>query len=162
MITSVVSAALGATALMFATPGTSLAAQAVSHSPGSLASAGASFAASAPASKSAATSEAVIPQATVNLGLSAAQAKNVQIWLKTFWGYTGAIDGQLGTQSWMAFQRQLKTYWGYAGPIDGIVGGGTVSALQRLLKNSWGYTGPIDGIAGPGTQAAFKRFANAL
>jgi lysozyme family protein len=129
---------------------------------GSLTSAGASFAASTATSRPAATSEAVIPFATVNLGLSSAQAMNVQRWLRTYWGYTGAIDGQLGTNSWKAFQRNLKTYWGYTGAIDGIVGSGTVSALQRLLKFSWGYTGPIDGIAGSGTQAAFKRFANGI
>lgn len=101
------------------------------------------------------------PLATVNLGLSTQQAKNVQCWLRDFWDYNGAIDGQLGTNSWKAFQRNLKTFWGYTGPIDGVVGGGTVSALQRLLKAFWGYTGNIDGQAGPLTQAAFKRFANA-
>lgn len=127
---------------------------------GSLTSA--SFAASEPASQSAASSEAVVPLAVVNLGLSTTQAKYVQCWLKANWGYTGAIDGLLGTNSWKAFQRNLKAHWGYTGPIDGIVGSGTVSALQRLLKyGGWGYTGPIDGIAGPGTQEAFKRFANA-
>ncbi|MEU9012750.1 peptidoglycan-binding protein [Streptomyces sp. NPDC048479] len=128
---------------------------------GSLASAGAGFAASAPTSKPAASSEAVVPLALVNLGLSTAQAKNVQCWLKANWGYTGALDGQLGTNSWKAFQRNLRAYWGYTGAIDGIVGSGTVKALQRLLKDSWGYTGAIDGDPGPGTQAAFKRFANA-
>jgi peptidoglycan hydrolase-like protein with peptidoglycan-binding domain len=95
----------------------------------------AGFAASAPTSKPAASSEAVVPLAVVNLGLSTAQARNVQCWLKANWGYTGALDGQLGTNSWKAFQRNLRTYWG--------------------------YTGAIDGIAGSGTQAAFKRFANA-
>jgi peptidoglycan hydrolase-like protein with peptidoglycan-binding domain len=124
---------------------------------GSLTSA--SFAASAPAVQSAPSSDAVEPLAVVNLGLSTTQARYVQCWLRTYWGYTGALDGQLGTNSWKAFQRNLQTYWGYTGPIDGIVGSGTVSALQRLLRN-WGYTGPIDGIAGSGTQAAFKNFAN--
>jgi hypothetical protein len=101
----------------------------------------AGFAASAPTSKPAASSEAVVPLAVVNLGLSTAQARNVQCWLKANWGYTGALDGQLGTNSWKAFQRNLRTYWGYTGAIDGIVGSGTVKALQRLLKDSWGYTG---------------------
>jgi peptidoglycan hydrolase-like protein with peptidoglycan-binding domain len=130
---------------------------------GSLTSAGASFAASAPTSRPAASSEAVVPLAVVNLGLSTTHAKNVQRWLKANWGYTGAIDGQLGPLSWMAFQRNLHAFWGYPGPIDGIVGPNTVKALQRLLKNGgWGYTGAIDGIAGSGTQAAFKRFANGI
>ncbi|MET8772999.1 peptidoglycan-binding protein [Streptomyces sp. NPDC004658] len=101
------------------------------------------------------------PQAVNNLGLSAAQAKKVQRWLKTYWSYRDSIDGKLGTNSWKAFQRCLKKYWGYTGPIDGVVGKGTIKALQRLLKDSYGYRGPIDGIAGSGTKAAFKRFANA-
>ncbi|MGW7557010.1 peptidoglycan-binding domain-containing protein, partial [Streptomyces rimosus] len=71
-----------------------------------------------------------------NLGLSVAEAKKVQRWLKTYWGYTGAIDGKVGS--------------------------GTVKALQRLLKHSWGYTGQIDGEAGKGTKAAFRRFANGI
>lgn len=124
---------------------------------GSLATAGTGFAAAD--TKPAAGSEVSV-LAVNNLGLTVAEAKKVQDWLKQYWGYTGAIDGQLGTNSWKAFQRCLKQYWGYTGEIDGIVGPNTIKALQRLLKDSWGYTGPIDGIAGAGTKAAFKRFAN--
>ncbi|MER5228283.1 peptidoglycan-binding domain-containing protein [Streptomyces flaveus] len=129
---------------------------------GSLVSAGTSLAASAPASKLPTSSQAVAPLAVVNLGLNTEQATNVQCWLKySGWGYKGALDGQLGTNSWKAFQRYLAYRWDYNGAIDGIVGSGTVSALQRLLRDhGWGYTGPIDGIAGSGTQAAFKRFAD--
>ena len=104
----------------------------------------------------------VSPLATQNFGLTSAEAKNVQRWLKTYWDYTGAIDGELGTNSWKAFQRCLKTYWGYTGAIDGDPGSNTIKALQRLLKSSWGYTGAIDGDAGSGTRAAFKRFANGI
>jgi lysozyme family protein len=124
---------------------------------GSLATAGTAFAA---ADTKPAVSSEVSVLAVNNLGLTVAEAKKVQEWLKQYWGYTGAIDGQLGTNSWKAFQRCLKQYWGYTGEIDGIVGPNTIKALQRLLKDSWGYTGPIDGIAGAGTKAAFKRFAN--
>ncbi|WP_052849445.1 lysin [Streptomyces avicenniae] len=106
------------------------------------------------------TAEQAVPLAVVNLGLSNGQARNIQCWLRTYWGYTGALDGQLGPNSWRAFQRNLRANWGYTGLIDGIVGTGTISALQRLLRDYWGYTGGIDGIAGPGTQAAFKRMAN--
>lgn len=102
----------------------------------------------------------VTASSVVNFGLSTTQAKHVQNWLHTYWGYNSGIDGLLGTNSWKAFQRCLKTYWGYTGAIDGIPGSGTVKALQRLLRY-YGYTGPIDGIAGSGTQAAFKRFADA-
>ncbi|GAA4066170.1 peptidoglycan-binding protein [Streptomyces shaanxiensis] len=124
---------------------------------GSLATAGTAFAAQD--AKPAVSSEVSV-LAVNNLGLTAAEAKKVQDWLKQYWGYTGAIDGQLGTNSWKAFQRCLKQYWGYTGEIDGIVGPNTIKALQRLLKAHWGYTGAIDGIAGSGTKAAFKRFAN--
>ncbi|MCZ4511621.1 peptidoglycan-binding domain-containing protein [Streptomyces sp. ActVer] len=129
---------------------------------GSLAAAGTSFAASEPATKPAAISEAVAPLAVNNLGLSTAQAKKVQGDLKAHWGYDGDIDGLLGTNSWKAMQRGLKEYWGYDDAIDGIVGPNTVKALQRWLKSKFGYNGDIDGIAGPGTQAAFKRAADSL
>ncbi|CAM5737051.1 hypothetical protein SMICM304S_08991 [Streptomyces microflavus] len=97
----------------------------------------------------------------VNLGLSTAQAKEVQRWLAGSWNYNDAIDGQLGTNSWKAFQRFLRSAANYNDAIDGVVGPNTVKALQRWLKAHYGYTGAIDGIAGSGTQAAFKRFANA-
>ncbi|MGW0951435.1 peptidoglycan-binding protein [Streptomyces sp. NPDC002545] len=129
---------------------------------GSIVAMSPSQAASAPAATAAANSGTVAPLAVVNLGLSTTQATYVQCWLKYGnYGYTGALDGQLGTESWKAFQRYLKPTYGYTGAIDGIVGSGTVSALQRLLKAHYGYTGAIDGKAGRGTQDAFKTFANA-
>ncbi|MFE7564366.1 peptidoglycan-binding domain-containing protein, partial [Kitasatospora sp. NPDC057500] len=100
--------------------------------------------------------------AVVNLGLSTTQAKYVQCYLKASWGYSGGIDGQLGTDSWKAMQRRLAEGYGYNGSIDGVVGSGTVAALQRRLADGWGYSGAIDGVAGPGTQAAFKSYANSL
>ncbi|MBQ0984211.1 peptidoglycan-binding protein [Streptomyces sp. F63] len=128
---------------------------------GSLAGAGAAFAAPDSSVQQVAPAEAAAPLAVVNLGLNTTQAKGVQRWLRAYWGYTDSIDGQLGPNSWKAFQRHLKAHHGYTGPIDGIVGSGTIKALQRFLKNNgWGYTGAIDGIAGPGTKAAFKNFAN--
>ncbi|NJQ15182.1 peptidoglycan-binding domain-containing protein [Streptomyces bohaiensis] len=108
-----------------------------------------------------AQTESVAPLSVVNLGLTSAEARNVQRWLARQWNYTGAIDGQLGPNSWKAMQRWLKAQWGYGGAVDGIVGGGTISALQLMLKSGYGYGGSIDGVAGAGTQAAFKRFANA-
>lgn len=98
-----------------------------------------------------------------NLGLSGQQARYVQCFLRTHpANYTGAIDGQLGTNSWKAMQRWLAEYWNYNDSIDGIVGPNTIRALQRMLAFGWGYTDPIDGIAGPDTRAAFKRFANEM
>ncbi|HEY9290368.1 MAG TPA: peptidoglycan-binding domain-containing protein [Microlunatus sp.] len=99
----------------------------------------------------------VSTNAIVNLGLTRAEARNVQRSLIDC-GYQGAIDGLLGPQSWKAMQTCLRP-WGYKGAIDGIVGGGTVSALQRLLKANGFYSGAIDGIAGPQTKAGFKKFS---
>ncbi|MFC5215724.1 peptidoglycan-binding domain-containing protein [Streptomyces coerulescens] len=123
---------------------------------GSLATAGTGFAASD--TKPAVRSEAGV-LAVNNLGLSTTQARYVQCWIQDYWGYTGALDGQLGTNSWKALQRWLKAHWGYNDSIDGIVGPNTIKALQRDLKAHHGYTGAIDGIAGSGTKAAFKDFA---
>ncbi|MET7369535.1 peptidoglycan-binding protein [Streptomyces sp. NPDC005566] len=132
---------------------------AVGIAAGSLAGAGAGFA--APAQNTTATSAEAGVFATDNLGLSPSQAKAIQRVLKDRWGYTGDIDGELGTNSWKAMQRFLKAHWGYTDSIDGDPGPNTVRALQRYLKEYFGYTGKIDGDPGPGTQAAFKRAANA-
>ncbi|MER5753733.1 peptidoglycan-binding protein [Streptomyces sp. NPDC002088] len=114
------------------------------------------------------TSEAAVPtqvsaastSTVYNFGLTTTQAKYVQCWLN-YWDFGNlTVDGELGTASWKAFQRELTQYWGYTGAIDGIPGTNTIKALQRLLKANWGYTGAIDGEAGSGTQAAFSRFAN--
>lgn len=125
---------------------------------GGLAAAGTAMAAPALTQQQSATNE-VGTLAVVNLGLSTRQAKNVQCWLK-HWGYKGAVDGLLGTNSWKAFQNYLEVARGYDGDIDGIVGPKTIQALQRLLASAWGYEGRIDGVAGDQTKNAFKRFAN--
>ncbi|SEF55620.1 hypothetical protein SAMN05216223_101324 [Actinacidiphila yanglinensis] len=128
---------------------------------GALAGASTGFAAPVPASQPAASSVVAAPAAVDNLGLNYHRATGLQCWLhNNDWGYNGAIDGQLGTASWMAMQRYLRFNDGYTGPIDGIVGSGTISALQRALRGDYGYTGGIDGIAGSGTKAAFARFAD--
>ncbi|MGW0962153.1 peptidoglycan-binding domain-containing protein [Streptomyces gelaticus] len=97
----------------------------------------------------------------VNLGLSTTQAKKVQNWLADLHGYTGPIDGALGTGSWQAMQRYLRQY-SYTGAIDGIVGTGTIKALQRFLKDFGCYSGATDGIAGAGTKAAFADMADSI
>ncbi|WP_103528305.1 peptidoglycan-binding protein, partial [Streptomyces sp. SM12] len=108
----------------------------------------ASPAAAVPVVPSASTSaeqpaaESVAPLAVVNLGLTTAQARNLQVYLRDLWSYTGAIDGQLGPASWRAMQRSLRSA-GYTGAIDGVVGPATVRALQRRLQ-SYGYDGAID------------------
>ncbi|MFF3375924.1 peptidoglycan-binding protein [Streptomyces sp. NPDC002680] len=127
---------------------------------GTVAAAGTSFAASPPAATTAVSAQDVSVLAVNNLGLTSEEAKKIQRVAKDKWGYTGAIDGLLGTESWKAIQRWLLN-WGYPGPIDGIVGPNTIKALQKYLKEYYGYTGAIDGDAGSGTRAAFKRMANA-
>ncbi|MGW7291878.1 peptidoglycan-binding domain-containing protein [Streptomyces xiamenensis] len=122
----------------------------------------ASTALAAPADKPAATSDAVAPLAVNNLGLTANQAMKLQANLAKNGYYTGAIDGQLGPQSWKAIQAVLKERWGYNDAIDGIVGPNTIQALQRYLKAHFNYTGAIDGIAGPETRAAFARSVDVL
>ena len=103
------------------------------------------------------------PDATVNLGLTIREGQAVQRWLAARYGYTGAIDGQLGTDSWMALQLELVKFGSYNGPIDGIVDSDTIAALQQLLAPPIaGYTGPIDGIANPETEAAFALYAETL
>jgi len=101
--------------------------------------------------------------AVVNLGLDKQGAKRIQRWILTMYGYNGAIDGLLGTNSWKAMQRFLATWPGqpspYRGDIDGIVGPRTIVSLQANLKKFDGYKGALDGIAGPGTKAAFRRMA---
>ncbi|MEW2072005.1 hypothetical protein, partial [Streptomyces sp. NPDC007346] len=111
---------------------------AVGIAAGGLAAAGTASAAPVSAEKASVSAE-VAPLAVVNLGLSTTQARYVQCYLKKNWSYTGALDGQLGTNSWKAMQRRLAHNQGYTGAIDGIVGSGTISALQRLLRG-WQYT----------------------
>ncbi|WSD68956.1 peptidoglycan-binding protein [Streptomyces sp. NBC_01591] len=102
---------------------------------GGVAAAGTAFAASGQTTKAVASATAVTPLAVVNLGLNATQAKKLQRDLKANWGYKGAIDGQLGTDSWKAMQRFLKANWGYKGAIDGIAGAGTKAALARYCNS---------------------------
>ncbi|WP_327670873.1 MULTISPECIES: hypothetical protein [unclassified Streptomyces] len=101
--------------------------------------------------------------AVVNLGLDRQGAKRIQRWILTMYGYTGSIDGALGTSSWKAMQRYLATWPSqpspYKGAIDGVVGPKTIVSLQANLKKFYGYKGALDGIAGSGTKAAFWRMA---
>jgi hypothetical protein len=54
-------------------------------------------------------------------------------------GYTGPIDGVLGTNSWAGTQRGLKDY-GYTGPDDGVPGKKyTVSERQSCALDRLHY-----------------------
>lgn len=130
---------------------------------GGLVTAGSATAAPAADRQTVTAAADVNPLAVNNLGLNNQQARNVQCFLKNGnWGYSGAIDGLMGTGTWQAMQRRLANGFGYNDAIDGIVGPNTIRALQRRLADGYGYTGAIDGIAGSGTQAAFRTYANSL
>jgi len=75
-------------------------------------------------------------------------------------GYSGPIDGVLGTQSWAGTQRGLADY-GYTGPADGVPGTNTYMAMQRLASH-YGYTGPIDGVMGGNSYRGVATYFNTL
>lgn len=95
---------------------------------GSLAGASGSLAATEAAARPTAGVEAVSPLAVDQHGLTQTEAR----WVQDYWGYTGALDGLLGTGNWQAIQRFLQTYWGYPGPIDGIWGPNSTAAFKRF------------------------------
>jgi lysozyme family protein len=118
-----------------------------------------------PARSTVITSEvrALASQSTENLGLTTREAQAIQRFVAARYGYTGAINGELGTDSWMALQRELVKFGSYSGPIDGLVDTDTVAALQQLLAPPIaGYTGPIDGVVNSATEAAFALYAETL
>ncbi|WP_217168659.1 peptidoglycan-binding protein [Streptomyces sp. AC512_CC834] len=129
---------------------------AVGIAAGGLATAGTAMAAPAPAQQRTASVEAA-PLAVVNLGLSTARAQRWQCWLRDTGYNPGAIDGQLGTNSWKAAQRKFNDLNLGAGTVDGIVGPNTIKALQRYL-NIFDYNLAVDGIAGDKTKDAFWDF----
>lgn len=77
-------------------------------------------------------------------------------------GYTGAIDGIMGINSWKGVQVMLN-HMGF-GPttlvVDGIPGPATNKALQYLAHYRGGYTGAYDGILGPASYKALGSWAN--
>ncbi|KAA0941774.1 peptidoglycan-binding domain-containing protein [Streptomyces apricus] len=146
------------TALMKAVVGTTAA---LGLAAGSLIGASAGLAAAQPAVSSAGGVQNVASPASAlasnNLGLDTARAKNWQCWLRTLGFSPGAIDGDLGTNSWKAAQRMLNARNLGAGAVDGDPGYNTISALQRYL-NWFGYGLQVDGDPGPLTRAAFWDF----
>lgn len=81
--------------------------------------------------------------------------KKFQELLKRDHGYTGAIDGNPGKNTWSAIQRSVAAY-GYTGPIDGAPGANTYKGVQRRLVARADYEGRIDGTWGPQTIAALR------
>ena len=85
--------------------------------------------------------------------------KRQQVWAAQY-GYTGPIDGVLGTNSWAGTQRGLRNY-GYTGVDDGVPGVNTYKAMQRLAAQH-GYTGPVDGSLGPNSYRGLATYFNTL
>ena len=77
------------------------------------------------------------------------------------YGYTGPIDGVLGTNSWAGTQRGLTKSYGYTGPCDGVPGTQTYMAMQRMAAK-YGYTGPIDGVLGTNSYKGIATYFNTL
>ena len=71
-------------------------------------------------------------------------------------GYTGPIDGAMGTHSWMGVQTVLRGF-GYTGPIDGVMGTQSYAALQRVARLG-GYMGPVDGVMGVNSWKGLQNF----
>ncbi|MER6783065.1 peptidoglycan-binding domain-containing protein [Streptomyces sp. NPDC000658] len=119
-----------------------------------LATASTSVAAAGPAAQPAAVSQSAAVKAVNNLGLNTERAKNWQCLLRDTGYSPGAIDGELGTNSWKAAQRKFNDMGFNAGTVDGDVGPNTIKALQRYL-NFHDYNLVVDGKAGANTRAAF-------
>ncbi|OLZ65603.1 hypothetical protein AV521_31740 [Streptomyces sp. IMTB 2501] len=104
--------------------------------------------------------QTVTIQAVNNLGLTTTEAQSVQCYVRDARFNPGTIDGQLGSNSWAAWQRFLNDRGFNAGTVDGEVGPNTIRGLQRFL-NALGYdTGGVDGVAGTKTKAAWKAFSH--
>lgn len=67
-------------------------------------------------------------------------------------GYTGAIDGVMGTNSWEGVQRYLNSNIGAGLTVDGVAGTNTNKAIQRWI-NTFDWVTPVvvDGVRGPAT-----------
>ncbi|MFD9822898.1 peptidoglycan-binding domain-containing protein [Streptomyces violascens] len=108
--------------------------------------------------------QTITSQAVNNLGLSISEGKSVQCYVRDaapLGRYNpGTIDGQLGPNSWRAWQLFLNDRGFNAGTVDGQVGPNTIRGLQRFLVAIGYDTGGIDGIAGPKTRAAWKAFSH--
>jgi GH25 family lysozyme M1 (1,4-beta-N-acetylmuramidase)/lysozyme family protein len=72
-------------------------------------------------------------------------------------GYTGVVDGVMGTNSWKGVQTVISNRGFYSGPIDGIAGENTWKGVQRLAQLG-GYTGPVDGFPGQYTYAGLNNW----
>jgi len=75
-------------------------------------------------------------------------------------GYTGALDGVPGANTWKGVQQHLRALGYYGGAVDGVPGTNTYKGLQ-LLAADYGYEGPIDGVPGSNTFAGLQNYLDA-
>jgi len=99
------------------------------------------------------------PVAPTVLSLTVEQWKVIQN-LAARGGYTGPVDGVMGTNSWRGVQSVLRSLGHYTGPADGVPGLNTYRGLQ-LLARVGGYTGPIDGVPGTNTVNGIQAYLTA-
>lgn len=63
--------------------------------------------------------------------------RRMQHWLRLTNGYTGPVDGVMGTASWRAVQT-LAAVYRYTGPLDGVMGPNSWRGFARFLNlGSW-------------------------
>ena len=70
-------------------------------------------------------------------------------------GYTGAIDGVMGGNSWKGVQRYLNLL-GFNLVVDGVAGSATNKAIQTDLRGV-DPSLAVDGVRGPATYRAWAR-----
>lgn len=99
-----------------------------------------------------------VPPASPPSSISIANGQIIQK-VAQLGGYSGPVDGALGTNSWIGMQKELTTLGYYTGPIDGTPGTNTYKGMQ-LLAADYGYQGPIDGAPGTNTYAGLQAFLN--
>lgn len=89
---------------------------------------------------------------------ASADPKELQRLLTDRGYYSGAIDGELGRQSWTAVQT-LCADFGFmdASYIDGVPGKKTYAGMQLYAQKNGNYPGRVDGIVGPLTWAGFMQ-----
>lgn len=95
------------------------------------------------------TQESGVPNSTFYMRMQLLASQN---------GYTGPIDGVLGSNSWRGVQTYLASQ-GFLLSVTGNPDSNTYSAMQQVAS-MYGYTGPVDGIMGPNSYRGFARFLN--
>jgi murein DD-endopeptidase MepM/ murein hydrolase activator NlpD len=81
----------------------------------------------------------------------------VQLMLRRYYGYGGAIDNNPGKGTITAFQRFINANRYRRLAEDGAFGAETCRGAQSWLKVKWGYAGAIDALPGNGTKTSWDK-----